>query len=149
MAVAGAGAVIFDGGGRVLLVREGYGRFRWSLPGGRIEPGELPHEAAVREALEETGVDVSPIEIIGLYRMYGEEAFDVYAFRCEPSGREPAAAEGDEISEVAWADPHDLPTPMTNIVAAAVPDAAAGNRGVVRAVEWLPKRYEPLAPFTW
>ncbi len=149
MAVAGAGAVIFDDDGRVLLVREGYGRRRWSLPGGRIERGELPHEAAVREALEETGVDVSPIEIIGLYRMYGAEAFDVYAFRCEWSAGEPSAAEGDEITAVAWADPHDLPTPMTNIVAAAVPDAAAGNRGVVRAVEWLPKRYEPLAPLAW
>ena len=146
MALAGAAAIVFNDDGRVLLVREGYRRRRWSLPGGRIEPPELPHEAAVREAHEETGLDVVPIEVVGLYRLHGERAFDVYAFLCSAEG-EPAA-DGDEITAVAWADPTDLPAPMTNVVAAAVPDAAAGNRGVVRTVEWKPMRDAPLAPIT-
>ena len=145
--VAGAAAVIFDGEGRVLLVREGYGRGRWSLPGGRIEPGELPHEAAVREAREEVRLDVSLVEVIGLYRLYGEREFDVYVFRGATDGGEPTPLQG-EIAEVAWSDPRHLPAPMTNVVAAAVPDAAAGNRGLVRRVEWLPRRHEPL-PATW
>jgi 8-oxo-dGTP pyrophosphatase MutT (NUDIX family) len=134
---------MFDSEGRVLLVREAYGRRRWSLPGGRLEPGELPHEAAIREAHEETGLAITPVDIIGLYHFRGERMFDVYAFRCDFEG-DAAIVDGGEISDLTWADPLDLPTPMTNIVAAAVPDAIAGNRGVVRAVEWKPERHSPL-----
>lgn len=36
-----------------------------ALPGGRIEPGETPEEAAVREAVEEVGVDPSAVELFG------------------------------------------------------------------------------------
>lgn len=36
-----------------------------ALPGGRIEPGETPEEAAVREAMEEVGVDPSAVEVLG------------------------------------------------------------------------------------
>src|SRR2546430_16924216 len=55
-----AGAVVKDQAGRLLLVRRGRepGRGRWSLPGGRVEPGETAAEAAVREVREETGLDV-------------------------------------------------------------------------------------------
>jgi len=46
-----------DGRGRVLLVRQRESG-RWSLPGGAIEPGERPDEAAGREVKEETGLEV-------------------------------------------------------------------------------------------
>jgi hypothetical protein len=65
----GAAAVLFDEEGRVLLVKENYGRHRWSLPGGAIEAGETPEEAAVREANEETGVVVAVDHLIGEYRL--------------------------------------------------------------------------------
>jgi ADP-ribose pyrophosphatase YjhB (NUDIX family) len=56
-----AGAVVRDGSGRFLLVRRARppALGRWSLPGGRIEPGETPAEAAVREVREETGLEVT------------------------------------------------------------------------------------------
>lgn len=46
--------------GQVLLVGNDYGRpeLSWSLPGGRLEPGEQHPEAVVREVLEETGLAV-------------------------------------------------------------------------------------------
>ncbi|MEV6066856.1 NUDIX hydrolase [Nocardia sp. NPDC052001] len=48
--------------GAVLLIRRAPGVFlagRWELPGGGIEPGERPEQAAVREVCEETGLTVT------------------------------------------------------------------------------------------
>ena len=57
ISMGGAGA-LFDDEGRVLLVRHTYGRLNWELPGGGAEPGESPNETAIREILEETGLEV-------------------------------------------------------------------------------------------
>jgi ADP-ribose pyrophosphatase YjhB (NUDIX family) len=53
-----AGGVVVDGRGRVALVRQRdrKGRWRWTLPKGRIEPGETPEQAALREVHEESGL---------------------------------------------------------------------------------------------
>ncbi|MFZ0392725.1 MAG: NUDIX hydrolase [Terracidiphilus sp.] len=65
--LVGVGAVIVEGG-RVLLVRRGTEplRGRWSIPGGLIEVGETLREAVVREAREETGLEVEPVELVEL-----------------------------------------------------------------------------------
>ncbi|MBV9293830.1 MAG: NUDIX domain-containing protein, partial [Frankiales bacterium] len=73
-----AGAVVRDPDGRLLLVQRGRdpGRGRWSLPGGRLERGETPAAAAVREVREETGLDVevgellATVELPGGYRVH-------------------------------------------------------------------------------
>jgi 8-oxo-dGTP pyrophosphatase MutT (NUDIX family) len=44
--------------GRWLLLRTGDDHSRWQFPGGRVEPGERPRDAAQREAAEETGLDL-------------------------------------------------------------------------------------------
>ncbi len=54
-----AGAVVIDPAGRVLFIRrEREGQVWWTLPGGTVEPGEGPAEAAAREVLEESGLEV-------------------------------------------------------------------------------------------
>jgi ADP-ribose pyrophosphatase YjhB (NUDIX family) len=52
--------------GQILLVKRGRepGRGLWAVPGGKVEPGEPMKEAARREALEETGLDVEVGEVI-------------------------------------------------------------------------------------
>ena len=52
------GAIALDGD-RLLLVRRGQSLAagRWSIPGGRVEPGETLAEAVVREVAEETGLE--------------------------------------------------------------------------------------------
>jgi 8-oxo-dGTP pyrophosphatase MutT (NUDIX family) len=59
-----AGVAALDGHGRVLLIwrhRFITDRWGWEIPGGRVEPGEEPAEAAARELVEETGWRSGPL----------------------------------------------------------------------------------------
>ncbi|NLB13869.1 MAG: (deoxy)nucleoside triphosphate pyrophosphohydrolase, partial [Gammaproteobacteria bacterium] len=56
-------AAITDPRGRVLLARRTVGRDLaglWEFPGGKVEPGETPEQALVRELREELGIEVRP-----------------------------------------------------------------------------------------
>lgn len=59
-------AVVIDDG-RVLLVRRRVreGSLRWQFPAGKIEAGESPVTAAVRETLEEVGLEVRYVDTLG------------------------------------------------------------------------------------
>lgn len=58
-------AVIFDHKNEILLVKE-KADGKWSLPGGWADIGQSPTEAAVKEALEETGFNVKPIKLLAV-----------------------------------------------------------------------------------
>jgi 8-oxo-dGTP diphosphatase len=126
----GAAAAIFNASGRVLLVRENYGRHRYGFPGGAVEPGETPVATVVRETREETGVDVSVDHLIGLYRLH--DGLLVHLFRCHIVAGKTAIPSTGEIADLDWYDPDGLPAPVTNILHHALPDAVADERGVVR-----------------
>ena len=63
-----AAAVLIEQEGRVLLVRRAAEPFRgfWSLPAGFINGGEDPAQAAARECLEETGLNVRVIRVLDI-----------------------------------------------------------------------------------
>lgn len=64
--VPATSAVVEDGRGRILLhLRADNGL--WSIPGGGMEPGETVAECVIREVREETGVEVEPGRVIGIY----------------------------------------------------------------------------------
>ena len=60
-----AAAVIIDKG-RVFATQRGYGEYKdgWEFPGGKIEPGETPEEAIVREIREELEAEIEPVKLI-------------------------------------------------------------------------------------
>jgi 8-oxo-dGTP diphosphatase len=64
--IAAVGAIAVREGA-LLLIRRGHApsRGRWSLPGGRVEPGETARDALVREMAEETGLVVEVGELVG------------------------------------------------------------------------------------
>jgi len=105
------GAVVTDGRGRLLLIKRGHepGAGLWSLPGGRIEPGETDAEALVREMREETGLTVEPGRLIGQVQRPGLAAGDVidikdYAATVISGTLRP----GDDAADARWVDPEDL-----------------------------------------
>ena len=59
----------------LLLIRRGRGPAagEWSVPGGRVEPGETLHEAVVRETLEETGLEVVVDRFLGWVERISDE----------------------------------------------------------------------------
>ena len=111
-------AIIFDNRARVLLIRENYGRRRYGLAGGPIEPSETPWAAVVREVLEETTVHVQPRHLVAVYSgAVGSHMWVVaFGFRCEITAGQPRVPHGDEIAEVGWYEPGRWPEPRTVMV---------------------------------
>jgi ADP-ribose pyrophosphatase YjhB (NUDIX family) len=64
--VPGGSAIVTDDRGAVLLLRRG-DTGRWALPGGTMDIGERLADAVVRETREETGLEVRPVRIVGIY----------------------------------------------------------------------------------
>ena len=101
------GAVVHDGAGRLLLIQRGHDPHRglWSLPGGRIEPGESPEQALVREVHEETGLDVVPGWPVGHVTIPGDDVvFDVLDFVCALTAPDRSPVAGDDAAAVLFAD---------------------------------------------
>lgn len=130
MPTVGVFAAIFDAEGRILCVRQGAGARRWTLPGGRMEAGETPEVALIREVREETGYDVTTGELIGLYSVPAKDTLAL-AFRAQVVGRQ-LWRPTDEISEIGFFTYDELPTPMRAHTRVRVQDAFEGVSGVVR-----------------
>jgi ADP-ribose pyrophosphatase YjhB (NUDIX family) len=64
--VPAASAIVTDSDGRILLHRR-RDNHMWALPGGVLELGESLGDCVVREVREETGLDVEPVGIVGIY----------------------------------------------------------------------------------
>ena len=109
-----AGGCLFDDRERVLLQKRGDSG-KWGFPGGAIELGETPEEAAIREVKEETGLDIQVESLIGIYTdsdiryPNGDEAHSIcIAYRLEAvSGQ--LACDGMETAELKYFAMDELP----------------------------------------
>ena len=126
-----AGAVVFHSDGRVLLIRRGKppAMGTWSLPGGRMEPGETPEETAVREVREETGLVVTFVRYLELFRLRdGEWSYDIHEIHCAPADEDLLPTAGDDATEARWVHAADFASlGVTEAVQGVVARAALGR----------------------
>lgn len=118
--VIAASAFVLDERGRLLMIRRTDSGLH-ALPGGRHELGETMTQTAIRETLEETGVDIEVTGLIGIYSnpahlvefSDGEvrQEFSI-CFRGRPVGGTPRGS--DESSEVRWVKQSELDSLQTH-----------------------------------
>ncbi|MCI0440274.1 MAG: NUDIX domain-containing protein [Chloroflexi bacterium] len=110
-------AAIFNERGEVLLQRRADNGF-WGLPGGNVDIGESVEQCAIREAKEETGLDVTVTRFVGVYsdpRYYSILSYPngyvvhyvTLVFECEAQSHDLAIS--DESTDIGWFPTSALP----------------------------------------
>jgi ADP-ribose pyrophosphatase YjhB (NUDIX family) len=96
------GAIVYDQTGRLLLIRRGQepGLGLWSLPGGRVEPGETENQAVIREVAEEAGVTVRPERLAGRVRLAAPSGgtYEIADYLCTLIGPTSVRAGADAVN---------------------------------------------------
>jgi ADP-ribose pyrophosphatase YjhB (NUDIX family) len=116
--VAVAGIVIDDQGRALLIQRPENGRLE--PPGGVLELGETFHEGVRREVKEETGLDVEPDKLTGIYKNMARGVVAL-VFRCHILGGR--LTTNPEASAFRWVTTGEVPALTTEVFAYRVLDA--------------------------
>lgn len=106
----GISAAIIVNEGRALMVRRriGEGELLWQFPAGGIEDGETAEDAAVRETLEETGLTVESVKLLG-ERVHPKTGRLMSYTACTVVEGEAHVADADELDAVAWVTLDEIP----------------------------------------
>jgi ADP-ribose pyrophosphatase YjhB (NUDIX family) len=111
--------IVVDDHRRALLIRR-RDNHRWEPPGGVLELGESIHDGLRREVREETGLDVEPMALSGVYKNMAH-AIIALVFRCKITGG--ALAASDEAADFRWATEAEIPRLMDQAYAIRAVDA--------------------------
>ena len=128
-----AAVVYAERDGKILLLKRSGGALagEWFLPGGAVEPGELPEVAARRELVEESGLVIDgELELVGAYPIwiYGGECLQLSYRGAAKTG---TVALSEEHDGERWVDPVDMRALLTDELIATM---ARGNERVAALV---------------
>ncbi len=98
----GVGAVVVEDG-KLLMVQRGKepAKGRWSVPGGHVEDGEYIVDALQREVREETGLEIEPGELLGIFEVVGERHIVILDYLATVAG-DPTPRAGADADDVRW-----------------------------------------------
>ncbi len=114
-------AALIDADGRVLLAQRPPGKSMaglWEFPGGKVEPGETPEAALIRELHEELGIDTWQSCLAPLtFASHAYEDFHLLMplFACRKWNGTPMSREGQALKWVRAAQLRDFPMPPADI----------------------------------
>lgn len=110
--------------GKILLgKRKGsHGAGEYSTPGGHLEHLESFRQCAIREVMEETGIEIGPLHFIRVLNSteYAPKHYVDLAFWAKWVAGEPAVREPDKVERWDWYDPNELPSPLFAMVPSAI-----------------------------
>ena len=115
--------VVIDDHNRALMIQR-HDNHHWEPPGGVLETGETITDGLKREVREETGFDVEPITLTGVYKNM-TRGIIALVFRCKITGGELAI--NDEVVAFRWASETDIHALATEAYAVRVLDALSHN----------------------
>src|SRR5215207_6202892 len=129
MPTVGVFAAIFDQRGRILCVKLNYGPLSWTTPGGRVEAGESPVAALIREIHEESGYRTQVERLVGVYAAPFKDdiVLMMTATIIGSDGWEP----NSEIAQIGFFARDALPEPMNPRVQHRIGDSFAGRSGIL------------------
>lgn len=104
--VSVAGVVVNDEGSVLLIRRRDNGH--WEPPGGILETGETIRDGLRREIREETGLEIEPEALTGVYKNMTRGIVSL-VFRCRVTGGA-AMAETAECTALRWVKPDEVPS---------------------------------------
>lgn len=113
----GSAVIIPDSSGRILMQQRKYPHGKWALPGGLMELGESAEETARREIMEETGLSLGSLTLLGVYSgkgylcqaANGDQWYVVTITYVAASYEGTPCVNDDESLAFEWIDPRNLP----------------------------------------
>lgn len=130
--LVGVGVMVKNKNGQVLLGlrKSPHGEGTWSFPGGHLEFGETMAEAAIRETKEETGLDVSELELVSLADEMGSldkgKHYVNIGFLAHAISGEPKVTEPEKWERWEWFDLDNLPEPIFEATGLMIKRCSAG-----------------------
>jgi len=100
---------IIEDGGKILAAQRGESMsfsFKWEFPGGKVEEGEKPEDAIVREINEELDIDINVVQSLSSnVHDYGKMKIELIPFICSMNGKD---IKLNEHSQIIWDFPGNL-----------------------------------------
>lgn len=103
-----AGIIVKDG--RLLLAKRKMrdGKEGWEFPGGKIEEGEKPEAALIREIEEELDMRVNPLDVISVKELVGESGERMVFYAILAKAEEESRPVAREHEELRWVSPEEI-----------------------------------------